>query len=70
MIENGHFVILLVVHFVFIQLFFSASDPFMLVASDVFLGFPSTKSCNLESKLMEERCKYLVAELVCKVRQM
>ncbi|XP_043205633.1 uncharacterized protein LOC122372479 isoform X2 [Amphibalanus amphitrite] len=36
---------------------------------DVLLGFPSTKSCNLDSKLMEERCKYLVTELVCKPDQ-
>lgn len=35
---------------------------------DIFVGVPSLQPHNLESKIREERNKYLVAELVCRVR--
>ncbi|XP_037093776.1 uncharacterized protein LOC119113590 [Pollicipes pollicipes] len=41
----------------------------LVLLVDVFAGFPSLRSRNLDSKLLEERCKYLVAELVCKPEQ-
>ncbi|XP_014217676.1 uncharacterized protein LOC106646149 isoform X2 [Copidosoma floridanum] len=33
---------------------------------DVIIGVPSLQAQNLEAKIREERCRYLVAELVCK----
>lgn len=33
---------------------------------DILLGVPSLQAHNLEAKLREERCRYLVAELVCR----
>lgn len=34
---------------------------------DVLIGIPSLQAHNLEAKIREERNKYLVAELVCRV---
>lgn len=34
---------------------------------DIVIGVPSLQAHNLDTKIREERCKYLVAELVCKV---
>lgn len=35
---------------------------------DILIGIPSLQAHNLDTKIREERCKYLVAELVCRVR--
>lgn len=35
---------------------------------DILVGIPSLQAHNLDTKIREERCKYLVAELVCRVR--
>jgi hypothetical protein len=35
---------------------------------DMIVGTPSLLAHNLENKIKEERCRYLVAELVCPVR--
>lgn len=35
---------------------------------DLTIGVPSLQAHNLDAKIREERCKYLVAELVCRVR--
>lgn len=35
---------------------------------DIVIGVPFLQAHNLDSKIREERCKYLVAELVCRVR--
>lgn len=35
---------------------------------DIFVGVPSLLAHNLENKIREERSRYLVAELVCRVR--
>lgn len=35
---------------------------------DILVGIPSLQAHNLDAKIREERCKYLVAELVCRVR--
>lgn len=35
---------------------------------DMVIGIPSLLAHNLEYKIKEERCRYLVAELVCRVR--
>lgn len=40
---------------------------FMLV--DMIVGIPSLLAHNLEYKIKEERCRYLVAELICRVSQ-
>lgn len=34
---------------------------------DILLGIPSLQAHNLDAKIREERTKYLVAELVCRV---
>lgn len=34
---------------------------------DAIIGIPSLKAQNLENNVKEERCRYLVAELVCRV---
>lgn len=34
---------------------------------DMVIGIPSLLAHNLEYKIKEERCRYLVAELVCRV---
>lgn len=34
---------------------------------DIFIGVPSLLAHNLEAKIREERSRYLVAELVCRV---
>lgn len=34
---------------------------------DILVGVPSLQAHNLDTKIREERCKYLVAELVCRV---
>lgn len=39
----------------------------MLRLLDIFIGVPSLLAHNLETKIREERCRYLVAELVCRV---
>ena len=36
--------------------------------TDIIIGVPSLQAHNLDAKIREERCRYLVAELVCKVR--
>lgn len=48
--------------------FVSCSCGFRCVISDVVIGVPSNRAVNLELKLWEERCKYLVAELIVRVR--
>lgn len=40
----------------------------MLKLVDMIVGIPSLLAHNLENKVKEERCRYLVAELVCRVR--
>lgn len=35
---------------------------------DIIIGVPSLQAHNLDAKIREERCRYLVAELVCRVR--
>lgn len=34
---------------------------------DIVVGVPSLLAHNLDNKIKEERCRYLVAELVCRV---
>lgn len=34
---------------------------------DIIFGVPSLQAHNLDAKIREERCRYLVAELVCRV---
>ena len=34
---------------------------------DMIVGTPSLLAHNLDNKIKEERCKYLIAELVCRV---
>ena len=36
--------------------------------TDIIIGVPSLQAHNLDAKMREERCRYLVAELVCRVR--
>lgn len=40
----------------------------MLCVLDIIIGVPSLQAHNLDAKIREERCRYLVAELVCRVR--
>lgn len=53
--------------------FFSVSQAFkalligFLRILDILVGIPSLQAHNLDTKIREERCKYLVAELVCRV---
>lgn len=53
--------------------FFSISQAVKVLLSgllrilDVLIGIPSLQAHNLEAKIREERNKYLVAELVCRV---
>lgn len=53
--------------------FFSVSQAFKALLSgflrilDIIVGVPSLQAHNLDAKIKEERCKYLVAELVCRV---
>lgn len=53
--------------------FFSVSQSFkallkgVLKILDMLLGMPSLQAHNLDMKIREERSKYLVAELVCRV---
>jgi hypothetical protein len=35
--------------------------------SDIIIGVPSLQAQNLDAKIREERCRHLVAELVCRV---
>lgn len=39
----------------------------LLKLIDMVVGIPSLLAHNLENKVKEERCRYLVAELVCRV---
>lgn len=39
----------------------------LLKLVDMVVGIPSLLAHNLENKVKEERCRYLVAELVCRV---
>lgn len=54
--------------------FFSVSEAFkaflrgFLRIIDLLIGLPSLQAHNLDTKIREERCKYLVAELICRVR--
>jgi len=34
---------------------------------DIIFGVPSLQAHNLPEKIREERCRYLVAELICRV---
>lgn len=34
---------------------------------DIFIGIPSLLALNLDYKIKEERCRFLIAELVCRV---
>lgn len=53
--------------------FFSVSESVrfflkgLLRILDFLVGLPSLQAHNLDTKIKEERCKYLVAELVCRV---
>lgn len=53
--------------------FFSVSEAIkglingLLRIFDVLIGIPSLQAHNLDAKIREERSKYLVAELVCRV---
>jgi hypothetical protein len=38
--------------------------------ADIIIGVPSLQAHNLDAKIREERCRYLVAELVCRVRNL
>lgn len=38
-----------------------------LLLIDMFIGIPSLLAHDLDKKIREERCRYLVAELVCRV---
>lgn len=40
----------------------------LLKLIDMVVGIPSLLAHNLENKVKEERCRYLIAELVCRVR--
>jgi hypothetical protein len=40
----------------------------MFCVADIVIGVPSLQAHNLDAKIREERCRYLVAELVCRVR--
>jgi len=42
----------------------------MFYVADILIGVPSLQAHNLDAKIREERCRYLVAELVCRVRIM
>lgn len=54
--------------------FFSISEAIkglingLLRILDILIGIPSLQAHNLDAKIREERSKYLVAELVCRVR--
>lgn len=39
----------------------------LLKLIDMVVGIPSLLAHNLENKVKEERCRYLIAELVCRV---
>jgi hypothetical protein len=39
----------------------------LLKLVDMVVGIPSLLAHNLENKVKEERCRYLIAELVCRV---
>lgn len=39
----------------------------LFILLDVLIGLPSLQAHNLDAKIREERCRYLVAELVCPV---
>lgn len=53
--------------------FFSVSESVkallkgLLRIFDIVIGLPSLQAHNLDTKIREERCKYLVAELICRV---
>lgn len=53
--------------------FFSVSEAVkalingLLRILDVLIGIPSLQAHNLDTKIREERSKFLVAELVCRV---
>ena len=55
--------------------FFSIKEAFrgllngLLRILDIIIGIPSLQAHNLDAKIREERSKYLVAELVCRVRE-
>lgn len=40
----------------------------LMLLVDMVIGMPSLMAANLEKKIKEERCRYLVAELICRVR--
>lgn len=39
----------------------------LLLLVDITIGIPSLLAHDLDKKLIEERCRYLVAELICRV---
>lgn len=39
----------------------------LYIVLDIIIGVPSLQAHNLDVKIREERCRYLVAELVCRV---
>lgn len=39
-----------------------------LLLIDMIVGIPSLLAHNLDYKIKEERCRYLIAELICRVR--
>jgi hypothetical protein len=41
---------------------------YLFYVADIIIGVPSLQAHNLDAKIREERCRYLVAELVCRVR--
>lgn len=41
----------------------------LLLVVDMFVGVPSLLAQDLDYKIKEERCRFLVAELICRVSQ-
>lgn len=39
----------------------------ILMLADMVIGIPSLLAHDLDNKIKEERCRYLVAELICRV---
>ena len=50
------------------QIFVCSLIHLICYVTDIIVGVPSLQAHNLDAKMREERCRYLVAELVCRVR--
>lgn len=46
---------------------FNCNLTLLYIVLDIIIGVPSLQAHNLDAKIREERCRYLVAELVCRV---